>query len=428
MNNEIILKPGGSLEGELIPPGDKSISHRSVILGSLAKGRSVFDHFLTSEDCLNTLEAFRKMGVRSELQGERLSIEGRGLWDLAAPASDLDMGNSGTSTRLLLGVLAAQPFNSRLFGDASLSKRPMDRVVKPLTMMGADIEGKGERCLLPLEVKGKKLRGISYTLPVASAQIKSCLMLAGLYVEGETRVSEPEPSRDHTERAFGIFGANYEKQGSVHIVRRTESLKPQSYTIPGDISSAAFFIVGTLIADRSEVRLRQVGLNPTRTGILAVLKRMGAEIRVENEKRSGEPMGDLIIQSSRLKGTVVTPDEIPSLIDEIPILTLAAALAEGETCIVGARELRVKESDRIAVMVKNLRAVGATVDELEDGFRIQGREHLTGGTVESFGDHRVAMTFLIASLASKGDITVKGLDCIATSYPGFFDDLNSLKK
>jgi len=428
MKNEIRLEGGGVLCGEINPPGDKSISHRSVILSSLAQGKSAFRHFLTSEDCLDTLEAFKKMGVRSSLAGDVLTVEGVGLDGLRAPASDLDMGNSGTSTRLLLGILAAQPFQSRLFGDSSLSGRPMDRVVNPLRLMGAKIEGREGGRFLPLEVSGKKLSGIRYELPVPSAQVKSCLLLAGLFAEGRTEVVESLPTRDHTERAFQVFGAPYKRVGSTHEISCANELRPASYAVPGDISSAAFFIVGTLISKGSEIRLKQVGLNPTRTGLLRVLKRMGAKIRIEHEELAGEPSGDLVVSASDLKGTEVLPEEIPSLIDEIPILTLAAACAEGETVIRGAGELRVKESDRISGMARNLKAVGASLEETEDGFRIQGRESLQGGIVDSYGDHRVAMTFVIASLVSRSEITVKGLDCIATSYPSFFEHFDSLRK
>jgi len=425
--NEEQFLSGGFLKGELHPPGDKSISHRSVIFGSLASGTSHFKNFLQSEDCLRTLEAFKQMGVTAKLEGDELTLEGVGLEGLKAPQSDLEMGNSGTSTRLLLGVLAAQKFTTHLKGDPSLSQRPMLRVVEPLRQMGAQIDGEDKGNLLPLTVSEASLQGIQYRLPVASAQVKSALLLAGLFAGGVTEIEEPTPSRDHTERAFQAFGAPYEKNGSLHRIQ-SGSLQAVSYEIPADVSSAAFFIVGALISTDSEVCLRRVGLNPTRSGLLSVLERMGADIKIENRVDAIEPYGDLIIRSSQLKGTVIEGEEIPLLIDELPILALAAALAEGETVIQGAEELRFKESDRIAVMAECLNAVGAQVQELKDGFKIKGVDQLKGGSIEAAGDHRVAMTFAIASLRSEESIQVKGWESVATSYPDFKADLSKLRQ
>ena len=427
MKENEAFKAGGNLRGEITPPGDKSISHRASILGSLAQGKSQFKHFLVSGDSLSTLNAFKKMGVNYELSQDELVIEGVGLHGLKAPQGDLDMGNSGTTTRLLMGVLAAQSFEVQLRGDESLSRRPMDRVAEPLRKMGAEIEGHGERCTLPLSVKGKKLKGIHYRLPIPSAQVKSSILLAGLYAEGITEVVESKVTRDHTERAFKAFGVPYRQMNSCHRVEHTDSLQAVSYAIPGDFSSAAFFLVGACISQGSEIRIRNVGLNPTRIGLVQVLRRMGADIRFAHEKNDGEPVGDIIVTSSRLKGTEVGPEEVPLLIDEIPALTLAAALAEGETLIWGARELRVKESDRIRAMSQTLNRIGARVEELDDGFRIQGLDHLTGGAVSSFGDHRVAMTLCLGNLVSQKPIRVEGLECIQTSYPSFLDDFNRLK-
>jgi len=428
MENDIEILPGGSIKGELLPPGDKSISHRSVIFGSLAKGESVFTHFLNSEDCHRTLTVFQEMGVKTRMEDDKLMIHGVGLKGLKSPGSSLDMGNSGTSARLLLGILAAQSFSSKVVGDDSLSKRPMDRVVEPLRLMGANIQGRDKGKYLPLEIHEAKLKGIHYKLPVPSAQVKSCLLLAGLYAEGKTEIEEPIISRDHTERALHAFGADYTKEGNVHRVHPFRHLEATSYEIPADISSAAFFIVGALISKNSQIRLKNIGLNMSRIGLLSVLKRMNADIRIENINKGPEPMGDLIVSSSQLKGVRVEKEEIPLLVDEIPILTLAASLAEGETVITGAGELRVKESDRIATMVQNLKAVGARAEELKDGFRIKGVEKLKGGEIQSFGDHRVAMAFAIAGLAGTEPITIDDCRCISTSYPNFFEDLKKLKQ
>ncbi len=428
IKDQMTFMPGGILKGENLPPGDKSISHRSVIFGALADGASSFKHFLDSEDCLNTLNSFKQMGVEHSLEKGCLTIKGAGLHGLKKPAASLYLGNSGTSARLLLGVLSAQNFNCGIKGDDSLSSRPMDRVVRPLSMMGAKIAGRDDAKFLPLEIEGSSLKGIYYKLPVASAQVKSCLLLAGLFAEGATEIEEPLPSRDHTERALKAFGTNYSKTGDIHRVESPNKLKAISYNIPGDISSSAFFIVGALLTPGSQIKLKRVGLNETRTGLLTVLNRMNADIKIENRVEGPEPYGDLIVTHSKLKATEVEAREIPLLIDEIPILTLAASLAEGKTIIQGAKELRFKESDRIAVMVKNLKAIGANVREKEDGFEIEGREKLKGGSIESFGDHRVAMTFAVASLASQEAILVQGAKCIETSYPKFFDDLQILKK
>jgi 3-phosphoshikimate 1-carboxyvinyltransferase len=370
----------------------------------------------------------RKMGV--EIQHApgtgKVRILGRGLRKLSAPGQELYLGNSGTSMRLLLGILAGQRFETLLSGDPSLSVRPMRRVTDPLKQMGAQIKGRENGNFAPLTIRGGKLRGIDFDNKLSSAQVKSALLFAGMYAEGRTIVRESIPSRDHTERFLEASGARFQKVGNHLIIESTEMLLPFHARVAGDISSAAFFIVGAAITPGSDVTIKDVGLNPTRTGLLEVLKRMGAKIETQVTQTVPEPMGTIHVCGAKLNGTGITREEIPSLIDELPVLMVAMALAEGESLISGAAELRVKETDRIQSMVKNLKAIGASIEELPDGSLIRGVEGFHGATVESFGDHRTAMSMGVASLAAKGTITVNDTDCIATSYPSFMEHFKSL--
>jgi 3-phosphoshikimate 1-carboxyvinyltransferase len=414
------VQPGGKLTGRVRVPGDKSISHRSVMLGSLAEGTTRVTGLLEGEDVLCTLAAFRAMGVRAQgPDNGRLTIDGVGLHGLKAPSGPLDMGNSGTAMRLMAGLLAGQAFDSELFGDASLSRRPMKRVAEPLARMGAHMEtAEGGRP--PLRIQGGcKLRGIEYRLPVPSAQVKSCTLLAGLYAEGETAVTEPAPTRDHTERMLRGFGYGVEVSGATARVRGGGRLRACDVDVPADISSAAFFLVGASIAPGSDLVLEHVGMNPTRIGVLNILKSMGADIEIMNRREvGGEPVADLRVRSATLRGIRIPEDQVPLAIDEFPALFVAAACAQGQTVLSGAEELRVKESDRIAVMAQGLKRLGADVTETPDGIVIQGGQ-LRGGEIDSQGDHRIAMSFSMAALRADGAITVRDAKNVDTSFPGF---------
>ncbi|MEC4747877.1 3-phosphoshikimate 1-carboxyvinyltransferase [Methylomicrobium sp. Wu6] len=426
MSKSITFKvnPGGSLQGEARVPGDKSISHRSIMLGSLADGVTHVKGFLEAEDALATLQAFRDMGVKIEgpVNGE-LTIHGVGKHGLKAPEKELYLGNSGTSMRLLSGLLAGQAFDSVLTGDKSLSGRPMKRVTEPLKTMGAEIKTT-EKGTAPLYITGKagQLQGIDYTMPMASAQVKSCLLLAGMYAQGETSVTEPAPTRDHTERMLSGFNYPVNKEGNKVTVNANGKLTASEIDVPSDISSAAFFLVGASIAPGSDLLLKHVGINPTRTGVIDILKLMGANIEVLNERIvGGEPVADLHVTYSRLKGIDIPEELVPLAIDEFPVLFVAAACAEGQTRLTGAEELRVKESDRIQVMADGLKILSVNAEPTPDGMVIQGGNPIGGGTVESHGDHRIAMAFSIAGLRANAPITI--LDClnVNTSFPEFKD-------
>ena len=426
--DQLSFQGPGQFRGKYTPPGDKSISHRAILFGALAEGESFYENFLEAEDCLHTLAAMQRMGVeiRHEKGTGKVRIVGKGLHGLVAPGQELYLGNSGTSMRLLLGILAGQRFETVLTGDPSLSGRPMRRVTDPLKKMGAQIKGKEEGNFAPLTIRGGKLRGIDFDNKLSSAQVKSALLFAGMYAEGRTLVRESVPSRDHTERFLEAAGARFQKVGGNLIVERTEMLLPLRARVAGDISSAAFFIVGAAMIPGSEVMVENVGLNATRTGLLEVLKRMGARIETQITQSVPEPMGNIHICGAKLNGTGISHQEIPSLIDELPVLMVAMALAEGESLISGAAELRVKETDRIRSMVLNLKAIGASIEELPDGSLIRGVDGFHGAVVESFGDHRTAMSMGVASLATKGLITVRDTECIATSYPAFMDHFSRL--
>ena len=421
------VKPAAKVRGEITVPGDKSISHRSIMLGSIARGVTTVTGFLRGEDNMSTLNAFRAMGVDVTDDGETLRIEGKGLHGLAEPFDILDCGNSGTSMRLMTGLLAGQRFFSILTGDRYLRNRPMKRVLEPLGRMGGAIYGRAGGDRAPLAIVGRELAAINYASPVASAQIKSSIMLAGLYASGATTISEPHVSRDHSERMFRYFGADIELSPAGVTVRGGRELQGREIAVPGDISSAAFFIVAALIIPGSELLIRGVGINPTRTGILDILTAMGADIELlDSREVSGEPVADLLVRGSQLRGIEIGGDVVPRAIDEFPVICVAASLAEGRTVVRDAKELRVKETDRIAAMAANLRTAGVHVVETEDGMEIEGAGRLAGGCFESFGDHRIAMSMLIAGLAAGGDVTVNDVDCIATSFPNFFALLESV--
>ena len=416
-----------SLRGTVTVPGDKSISHRAVMFGALAEGDTHITGFLMGEDCLSTISCFQKMGVTIDVSDDLVTVHGAGLHGLQAPSELLYTGNSGTTTRLLCGILAGQPFSSTLNGDASIQKRPMGRIIKPLRMMGAHIDGKdGNLC--PLTIQPAALHGIRYALPVASAQLKSAVLLAGLFADGQTTVVEPAASRDHTERMLRGLGASVVTNGKEITLTPPETLRAVDITVPGDISSAAYFLVAGLILPDSDILIQNVGVNPTRTGILDALEAMGADITRLNERGDVEPVCDLRVRSSKLHGTVIGGDIIPRLIDELPVLAVAAAFAEGETVIRDAQELKVKESNRIAAMTTELSRTGADVQETGDGMIIRGGKPLHGAAFTSYADHRVAMSMAVCALGCEGESSVDDPSCVAISYPTFFETLHRLKK
>lgn len=423
------FKKAHQLKGTLYIPGDKSISHRAVMFGALAKGNTRITNFLQGADCLSTIACFEKMGIQIENSNTEVIIHGKGLHGLTAPASMLDVGNSGTTTRLISGILAGQAFSSELNGDASIKKRPMGRIMTPLKMMNADIKSMKNNDCAPLHINGRRLTGIHYQSPVASAQVKSCILLAGLYADTPTSVTEPALSRNHTELMLSSFGASVTSIGNTATIDPDPILIGQDIPVPGDISSAAFFIAAGLIVPNSEICIKHVGINPTRDGILRVCKDMGADITLENEKIiGGEPVADIIVRSSSLRSTIIEGDIIPTLIDEIPIIAVLAAMAEGKTIIKDAQELKVKESNRLDIMVANLSAMGVSITATEDGMIIQGGKPLHGAEIESHLDHRIAMSFAVAALAADGTTTIKNAECVDISYPDFYRDLEQLKQ
>ena len=422
------LTYSGPLRGEISVPGDKSISHRAVMFGALANGTTEITHFLQGADCLSTIDCFRRMGIDIENTPSRILIHGKGLRGLSAPSSALDVGNSGTTLRLISGILSGQDFKVLLDGDASIRRRPMKRIMTPLSMMGAKIGSlKGNGCA-PLHIKGQALHAIHYQSPVASAQVKSCVLLAGLYADGTTRVTEPALSRNHTELMLHFFGAQVHSEGTTASIQPSPALEGRFIQVPGDISSAAYFIAAALLIPGSEVLIRNVGVNPTRDGILRVCQAMGADITRLNERSdSGEPTADLLVRHSSLRGTVIEGDLIPTLIDELPVIAVMAALAKGTTVIRDAAELKVKESDRIQVMTENLIRMGARVEATEDGMIIHGGSSLQGAIIDSHQDHRVAMSFAVAALAAEGETEIRDASCVSISYPEFYQDLASLQ-
>ncbi|MDD5351012.1 MAG: 3-phosphoshikimate 1-carboxyvinyltransferase [Chthoniobacteraceae bacterium] len=420
------IQRGPVIRAEITVPGDKSISHRAVLLAAISNGTCLLTGFLPSEDCLATVGAMRALGVEIEQpEPTTLIVHGR-AGQLTAPEADIDCGNSGTTMRLLSGILAAQPFRARLTGDPSLSKRPMQRVMTPLSQMGARLTAEGPKNAPPLVIEGGKLTPIAYESPVASAQVKSAVLLAGLFTHGRTSVTEPEQSRNHTERMLEWFLAAPHVDGLTVTVAGEMTPESRDFHIPGDLSSAAFWLVAAAAQTGSHLLVTDVGLNETRTGVLAVLVRMGAHVREIIEVEEGEPSGSIEIQGAPLRGTVIRGKEIPNVIDELPILAVAGALAHGTTVIADAAELRVKETDRLAAIAVNLRAMGITVNETHDGLEIFGGTPLKGARLSSFGDHRIAMAFAIAGLFAEGETVIDGVECVATSYPGFHDTLRRL--
>ncbi len=411
--------------GRIKVPGDKSISHRAVMLGSLANGVTEISGFLKGADCLSTIDCFRKMGIDIDINGENVTVHGNGLRGLKKPDEMLYTGNSGTTTRLLCGILAGQNFDTSITGDASIQKRPMGRVVQPLSMMGAKIEN--EYC--PLYITGTKLHGINYKMPVASAQVKTAIILAGLYADGETVIHEIEKSRDHTELMLSAMGADLTVDNLDITVKPTNDLTAVNVDVPGDISSAAFFLVLGAIMPNSQITVTNVGINPTRTGIIDVLKDMGADITLENVHTSaGETVADITVRSSSLKGTTVGGDIIPRLIDELPIIAVAAVFADGQTVIKDAQELKVKETNRIRAVVDEFNKCGIDITETDDGMIINGGKSIHGADFKTYGDHRMAMSLTVLAQLANGESTLDDSDCACVSYPTFFDDFYKLGK
>lgn len=411
--------------GQIKVPGDKSISHRAVMLGSLANGVTEISGFLKGADCLSTIDCFRKMGIDIDINGENVTVHGNGLRGLKKPDEMLYTGNSGTTTRLLCGILAGQNFDTSITGDTSIQKRPMGRVVKPLSMMGAKIEN--EYC--PLYITGTKLHGIDYKMPVASAQVKTAIILAGLYADGETAIHEIEKSRDHTELMLSAMGADLTVDNLDITVKPTNDLTAVNVDVPGDISSAAFFLVLGAIMLNSQITVTNVGINPTRTGIIDVLKDMGADITLENVHTSaGETVADITVRSSSLKGTTVGGDIIPRLIDELPIIAVAAVFADGQTVIKDAQELKVKETNRIRAVVDEFNKCGIDITETDDGMIINGGKSIHGADFKTYGDHRMAMSLTVLAQLADCESTLDDSDCACVSYPTFFDDFYKLGK
>lgn len=420
-----------AVRGTIAVPGDKSISHRAVMFGSIAQGKTMIKNFLEGQDCLSTIACFEKMGVRIERKDDTVTVWGNGWDGLREPLEDLDVGNSGTSIRLLLGLLAARPFGITLIGDESIGKRPMNRVVEPLRLMGAQITGKNNGNFTPIHMEGgNRLKGIQYKLPVASAQVKSAILLAGLQAEGTTTVIEKAKTRDHTEKMIRTFGGNVNVDKDHVTVKGGQTFTGRMITVPGDISSAAFWMVAAAIIPNSEITLKNVGLNPTRTGILDVLVEMGANMEIIPDPSTDldEEIGTVIVRTSSLKGMTIGGELIPRLIDEIPIIALLATQAEGKTIIKDAGELKVKETNRIDAVATQLGALGANIIPTDDGLIIEGRQNLKGGYVDSLGDHRIGMTLAIASLITNGSVELSNPDAISVSYPKFFEDLTQLMK
>lgn len=418
-----------SLRGTIHVPGDKSISHRAVMLGAIANGTTTISNFLTGEDCLSTIDCFRKMGVSITQNGSDVVVEGKGITGLEEPKAILNVGNSGTTTRLLLGILAGCSFHACLIGDESIAKRPMARVTKPLRMMGAHIDGREGGNYTPLAIRGGNLQPIQYESPVASAQVKSAILLAGLMADGTTTVTEPVKSRDHTERMVRWFGGEVVVDGLTVSVSGKQQLTGTNVYVPGDISSAAFFLVAGAVVPNSEIVLKNVGLNPTRTGIIDVLTQMGADIAIENVRNEEtEPIGDITIRTSELKAVEIGGALIPRLIDEIPVIALLATQAEGTTVIKDASELKVKETNRIDTVVSELRKLGANIEATDDGMIIRGKTKLAanGAIVDSYGDHRIGMMLAIAACITEGTMSLQRPEAIAVSYPTFFEHLQSL--
>lgn len=421
-----VISPVKGLKGTIKIPGDKSISHRAVMFGSIAKGDTHIKGFLPGDDCMSTIGCFKSLGIDIEQEGENVVVHGKGIKGLSAPTTTLDVGNSGTTIRLISGILSAQEFDTTLNGDSSIQKRPMKRVINPLSQMGAEIKSTNDG-YAPLTIHGKKLKAIEYTMPVASAQVKSSILLASLFAEGTTIINEPLASRNHTEIMLNYFGANINNINGVITSTPVDELYAKDLTVPGDISSAAFFMVAGLIVPNSHIIIENVGINPTRTGIIDALKAMGGNIIVLNERESGgEPVADIEVKTSKLKATTLSGDIIPRMIDEIPVFAVAALCSEGTTYVKDAQELKVKESNRIATMSEELGKMGIKISETDDGMIIEGNQKLKGAKVYSHLDHRVAMSCAIAALVANGNTTITDADCVGISFPNFYELLNTL--
>lgn len=423
-----IITPKKNIHATITVPGDKSISHRSIMFGALAKGTSEIEGFLMGEDCLSTINCFKKLGIVIEQYQNKIFVHGKGLHGLTAPTEILDVGNSGTTLRLISGILSAQPFSSQLTGDSSIQKRPMNRIAVPLRNMGAILKGNDDKNLFaPFTIEGRQLKGITYTLPVASAQVKSAILLAGIFAEGETVVIEPEATRDHTEIMLRYMGADIQKIGNEIHCKAVEQLYAKKIVVPADISSASYFMVMGCICENSEILLKNVGINTTRTGIIDALKAMGANITIENETTiNGEKIGNIRVKSSVLHGTTIGGADIPRLIDEIPVIAVAGCFAKGTTIIKDAQELKVKESNRIQTIITELKKFGADITETEDGMIIQCVEHLKGCTVESHNDHRIAMSMSVAGACASGETTIVGAECVNISFPNFYHIITAI--
>lgn len=423
----MIFKKSTPLRGELAVPGDKSISHRAVMLGALAKGTTSVTNFLKGADCLSTISCFEKMGIEIEQLPSEILIHGKGLHGLNAPETILDVGNSGTTTRLLSGILAGQAFCTTLTGDASIQKRPMTRIITPLSQMGGKIESLSDNGCAPLKITGHPLKPIHYLSPVSSAQVKSCVLLAGMYADGITKVTEPYLSRNHSELMLRSFGADVISEGTTAAITGNPVLEGQKVIVPGDISSAAYFIAAGLLIPGSEILIKDVGINPTRDGILKVCADMGADIQLLNKREYGkEPVADILVKHSELKATVIEGALIPTLIDELPMLAVMAAFAQGTTVIRDAQELKVKESNRLDIIVQHLSAMGADIIPTEDGMEIHGGKPLKGAVLDSYMDHRIAMSFAVAGMAADGETEILNASCVDISYPEFYRDIAAI--
>ncbi len=425
----MLIRPIGQIRQSITVPGDKSISHRAVMLSSIAEGENTIHNFLRGDDCLNTVECFREMQVPIEITQNQVKIEGVGLRGLKKPDKVLDVGNSGTTIRLMCGILAGQDFDCEITGDSSIRNRPMNRIITPLKQMGGIIRGTKQQDRAPLKIQGGGLTAINYNMPIASAQVKSAILLAGIYADGTTSILETQKSRDHTERMLDYMGANIKENGFSIFSGPTDKLYARDIYVPGDISSAAFFIVLGAVAKNSEIIIRNVGLNPTRAGIIDVMRQMGADIKILNKRiLNKEPIGDIHVINSDLGGTEIDGSIIPKLIDEIPVIAVAASLAKGKTVVRNAEELKVKESNRIAAMVAELKKIGADIEETDDGMIIRGKNSLQGGEVKSYGDHRIAMALAIAGSVSEEGVIIDNPQCVSVSFPDFFDILNRMIK
>ena len=423
----MFFKRSAPLRGEITVPGDKSISHRAVMFGALAKGTTSITNFLKGADCLSTISCFEKMGIKIEQLPSEILIHGKGLHGLKAPETVLDAGNSGTTTRLLSGILAGQAFCTTLTGDASIQKRPMTRIITPLSQMGGKIESLSDNGCAPLKITGHPLKPIHYLSPVSSAQVKSCVLLAGMYADGITKVTEPYLSRNHSELMLRSFGADVISEGTTAAITGNPVLEGQNVIVPGDISSAAYFIAAGLLIPGSEILIKDVGINPTRDGILKVCADMGADIQLLNKREYGkEPVADILVKHSELKATVIEGALIPTLIDELPMLAVMAAFAQGTTVIRDAQELKVKESNRLDIIVQHLSAMGADIIPTEDGMEIHGGKPLKGAVLDSYMDHRIAMSFAVAGMAADGETEILNASCVDISYPEFYRDMAAI--